>query len=169
MNRPNAATPARAGFTMIEAAMASVLVAVMLSAAVAVSGAAGMAQYKVAERATAGALADAMLAEVSALAYADPEGGAGLGRDSGEDASPRTGYDDVDDYNGLFESAPAERDGTAIPGLTGWQRLVTVSYAVVATPDVSSVTDTGLKRIVITIKHNFATVLTRQTLRSSAR
>ncbi len=168
MTRAGVTDWARAGFTMIEAAMASVLVAVMLSAAVAVSGAAGMAQYKVAERATAGSLADAMLAETSGLAYAEPSGGTGLGPDSGEDAT-RTGYDDVDDYHGLSESAPAERGGTAIPGLTGWQRLVSVNYAVAATPDTSSVNDTGLKRIVITIKHNNATVLTRQTLRSNAR
>jgi MSHA pilin protein MshD len=159
----------QSGFTMIEAAISAAIVAVMLASAISVAASAGKSQYKTAERATASALADAMLAEISALAYADPDGSPVFGVEGDEVTDDRTTYDDVDDYHGLNESAPELRDGTKIAGLTGWDRAVTVAYVTLASPDTTSVADTGLKRISVTITHNGAKVLARGTLRSSAR
>lgn len=162
------AIAARRAFTMVETAIASLIVAVMLAAAVSLSGAAGLAQYKTAERATAGALADAMVAEIAGEAYSDPQGNPVFGLEAGEIMGVRSTYDDVDDYNGLDETAPADQAGTTIPGLVGWERLVSVCFTAAASPDTVSVPDVGLKRIIVTIKHNGATVLTRRTLRSNA-
>lgn len=162
-------TPSTAGFTLIESVIAAGIVGVMLASAVSLAGSAGVAQYKTAEKATAGALADAMISEVSVRAYIDPGANPAFGLEPGEGAAAaRSAYDDVDDYHGLNEAIPAQRDGTVIPGLTGWVRSVAVAWVSPAAPDSVSGSDTGLKRITVTIRHNNATIVTRATLRSNA-
>jgi prepilin-type N-terminal cleavage/methylation domain-containing protein len=166
---PRSPSPScRRGFTLVEATMASLIVAVMLTAAMSIAGSAGLAQYKTAEQATASALADAMIAEITAQAYVDPGASPVFGPETGEAGGDRSDYDDVDDYNGLSETAPARRDAVAIPGLTGWERSVSINYVVRTALDTVSGSDTGVKCIVITVKHTSAVVLTRRALRSSA-
>lgn len=67
------------------------------------------------KRARAQALAEVLLEEILAKPYADPEGEAAIGPDSGE--TTRAGFDNVDDYHGYLESAGvvADHSGSLYP------------------------------------------------------
>src|SRR5206468_12187441 len=71
-----------------------------------------------------------------------------LGAELGE---TRVTFNDVDDYNGLSESPPQTANGTTIAGYTGWTRSVQVAWANPSNPSASSLIETGLKRITITV------------------
>ncbi len=159
-------TQRRNGLTLVEAMVAMTIVSVLLVAAMQAIGSAGLNQYKNAERVTAGMLADGLMTEILSRSYADPDQTAGFGPESGE--STRSLYDDVDDYNGYAEtSAPKDSAGTTIAGST-WGRSVVVERVVAATPSTVSSTETGVKRITITVTNRGRTVLQRVALRTDA-
>ena len=83
--------------------------------------------------------------------YEEPVDAVLFGREAGEPATPRTAWDDVDDYDGLSESPPKTKDGVALPGATGWTWAVTVKFALAAAPGTDSLTETGLKRMTVTV------------------
>jgi len=56
------------------------------------------------------ALTEAMMEEILAADYVDPQGGSGLGRDEGE--ARRVDFDDVDDYDGFVEEFGQVRDAS---------------------------------------------------------
>ncbi len=117
------------GFTLPEVLLASAVLA-MIVAAVAQAVTAGQVQtYDALHRVRATELAEAMLDEIRSKPYLDPEGGGGLGRDSGE--GDRTQFDNADDYHGLSEAAGGVRDpaGDAYTGpYTVFSRGVVMQY-----------------------------------------
>ena len=88
------------------------------------------------------------MAEIMQQAYLDPTSPT-FGPESGE--STRLQFNDVDDYNGWKESPPQNRDGSNIPGYTGWKRKVKVQWADPLTLSTSGSSDTGLKLITVTV------------------
>lgn len=137
------------GFTLVEAMMSVVIVSGVLVAALGTFGAMARARQVQIDRAAASHLAQQVLTEVLQCYYADPQGGIGLAADAGE--ASRTAYDDVDDYHNWQMDPPTLRDGTAMPGYAGWKVKVRVHYADLADPDSQIVTETGLKRIKVTV------------------
>jgi hypothetical protein len=117
------------------------------------TGAAGTARYKTADGAVGSFLADGLMGEIMTLAYEEPNGVPVFGLDAGEVPTSRSNYDDVDDYNGWTESPPADRNGVALPGLSGWQRSVKVEWVLASDPNQVSLVETGAKRITVTVKH----------------
>jgi len=171
MKRPNHkifSAAARRGFTMAEAAVAMVIVSVLLVAALRAVSASALTQYKAAERATGLALARGLMAEIVALYYQEPSGTPAFGRETGETATNRSNYDDVDDYNGWNQSPPQDKGGAVIPGLTGWTQIVSVAWVQWNDTTVTSSTETGVKRITVTIQHNSRTVATLTGIRTNA-
>jgi MSHA pilin protein MshD len=156
----------RKGLTLVEAMIAMVLVSVMLVAAMRAVGGAGLNQAKTAERVTAAALADGLMAEILSKSYADPNQTPGFGPESGE--TTRSQYDDVDDYNGYAEtSSPKDSAGVTVAGST-WARSVVVDRVVAATPSTVSSTETGVKRITIKVTNRGRTIVQRVGLRTDA-
>jgi MSHA pilin protein MshD len=154
------------GLTLVEAMVAMVVVSVLLVAAMRAVGGAGLNQCKSAERLTAAALADGLMAEILSKSYADPNQTPGFGPESGESA--RSLYDDVDDYNGYSEtSSPKDSAGTAVAGST-WARSVVVERVVAATPSTVSSSETGVKRITVIVTNRGRTILQRVGLRTDA-
>jgi hypothetical protein len=158
----------RRAFTLVEATIAMLLVSVMLVAAMRATAASGLVQYKAAERATARHLADGLIAEITPLSYEDPDGTPAFGRESGESTTSRSGWDDVDDFDGWTESPPQLLDGTAMDKLSGWQRIVKVERIDAANPSQLAAGDTGAKRITVTVQRNKAVVATRVAIRTKA-
>jgi Tfp pilus assembly protein PilV len=154
------------GFTLVEAMISMVVVAVLLVAAMRATGASALAQYKTAERVTARALASGLVNEIIVLRYEEPNGTPSFGRESGESGGNKQGWDDVDDFDGWSESPPQYRDGTNMPNCSGWQR--TVSVVRVNPMDVTQLSgsETGAKRITVTVKHNGTTIATRVAIRT---
>lgn len=164
MNRPR-----RRAFTIVEAAMAMVIVSLMVGAALSVSASVSRSHHADSEQATGLSLADALADEIRDRAYYEPGGSLGvMGLDAGETAGDHSTFDDVDDYHGLVETTLTDRFGNKIPGVSGWERRVTVEWVTLRDLTKVSATGTGLKRIIITVKHNGRVVITRYALRSNS-
>jgi len=89
---------------------------------------------------TASRLADDLMEEIMARAYADPEGGLGLGADTGE--SSRALFDDVDDYHNFSETSGnlADSAGTDYPD--DWQTFTRSVQVVAASEFVADINAT---------------------------
>lgn len=141
------------GFTLVEAAVSTVIVGTMVAAAVSVVGTAARGTQSERSIRHGQTLARAMMAEVMSTGFSDPQGGSGCGPDSGESHADRTTLDDVDDFCGISESWPTDHLGQPIPWAKSWVREVSVSNVAPAAPD-TAVADnvrTGLKRVTVKV------------------
>lgn len=94
--------------TLLEALMASVLLAVVVTAVSQALLAGQMQSYEALHRARAITLAEALMDEILRLPYDDPDGASAPGPEAGE--SGRGLYDNIDDFHGFSESAGAVAD-----------------------------------------------------------
>ncbi len=159
-----------AGFTLVEAAISIVLVSVLLVAALNTVASAKLGKQKTVERGRAHLLAQELMSEIMHQNYADPEDvgkidlrdpsltTSAIGLDSGESGSNRSGYDDVDDYNGWTADPPQNKDGSVITNLTGWKRIVAVERRMLADPTQLTATEEGLKHITVQVERNGALI-----------
>ncbi|MGB9625032.1 MAG: prepilin-type N-terminal cleavage/methylation domain-containing protein [Phycisphaerae bacterium] len=156
------------GVSLIEATVSMVVVAVMLVAAVHAIGGSAAARSRVTKRAVGPYLADGLMAEILAQSYQDPTSPVfGPEVSGGESAGSRAAWDDVDDYNGWVESPPRDKDGNAIVGMTGWEQSVAVAWVNPADLTQVSATESGAKRITVTVRYNGVTVATRVAVRTN--
>jgi len=142
---------AKPGFSLVEVALATVIVGGLLVAAMNLAGAAASARQLASDRSRAVLLAEALLNECMAMPYADPDGSATLGPDPDESTGSRAAFDDVDDYDGWKESPPADRTGGELDGYPGWTRECEVDWVNATEPARVSATETGVKRITVTV------------------
>src|SRR5690349_21464726 len=91
------------GFAIIEATISTVIIAVLLVAAMRSATASNLTQYKAAERAVGRRLAQGLMSEILAQPYQEPTDAVLFGPESSESTTSRAAYDDVDDYNGYTE------------------------------------------------------------------
>jgi type II secretory pathway pseudopilin PulG len=161
---------AQRAFTLAESAVATVVVGVMLGAAIHTVGASRTGQIWNSERLRALALASSLMAEVTDSYYKDPLIPAPLlGPDAGETQATRSGLDDVDDYQGLNDAPPSARDGTAIPGLSAWRRSVSVEWVDPFSSATVSASESGLKRIKVTVYRGSVKMAELTSYRAAAR
>ncbi|GAB4187591.1 MAG: hypothetical protein Kow00105_02250 [Phycisphaeraceae bacterium] len=160
--------PGWRGFTLVEAVMSILIVGLMLVAALNTVGASKVAQARQSEQVQGPMLAQDLLAEILSESFEEPVDTPGFGRESGESGGDRADWDDVDDYDGWSGSPPQAKDGTELPGLSGWERTVKVSWAVPNNPDLDSATATGIKKVTVTVRHQGRVVATLISLRSNA-
>jgi len=158
---------ARRGFSLFEVVVSTVLVGTLLVAATRSVGSSVLGQRKAAERAKAAWLADALVFEIHQQPYQEPGSTtSNIARETGESATSRAAWDDVDDYHSWSDSPPQNKDGTAIPNLTGWQRTVAVQWVPLNNIVTTSGVETGVKSITVTVKLNGTTILTRVFIRT---
>jgi type II secretory pathway pseudopilin PulG len=156
----------RLAFTMAEIVISTVIVGVMTVAALESVNMVYRVRRLNSNRLTAQGLAQEILAEVVAMPYADPQNPAGaIGLDAGENSTTRSTFDDVDDYHN-WQSGPTRRDGAALTGYTGWQMQVSVAYAQLPDPSTNAISDSGLKRITVTVTDADARQTTLAALRA---
>ncbi|MGH7179607.1 MAG: type II secretion system protein [Tepidisphaeraceae bacterium] len=149
--RSRPTTTVRRGFTIIEASVSVIIVSVMLVAALQTVSQAALLQHRIGQRARAKELARAMMTEILQQAYVEPGASPTFGPEPGE---VRSGFDDVDDYNGLVEASPTSKDGTGLTVNRGatWSRSVTVVWAnPVTLATASPQVETGAKKITVTV------------------
>ena len=137
------------GFTLVEAVVAMIVVAVMFVASLNTVGVSRVTQLKAVLVCRGRMFAESLLAEILQQAYQESGTTYVFGRETGELATSRAAYDDVDDYNGWSESPPVAKDGTALPNSTDWRRTVTVEWVNPLDPQQVSATETGAKRITV--------------------
>lgn len=149
-----AATASDGAFTIVEAVISTIIVAVMLVAALSTVGASRLTEHKASLAHQGRLLAESLMAEVLRCDYEDPNGAAVFGREAGESATTRTDFDDVDDYDGWSSSPPRTKTGTQLSSTTDWTRTVTVVWIDPMDPSVVKAAETGAKRVTITASYN---------------
>ncbi|MEN1681096.1 MAG: hypothetical protein AAGJ46_16030 [Planctomycetota bacterium] len=153
-------TPARQGTSLVEVSISTLLVGVVLVAALNCSGIAVKCTKVATEELSGEVYAYEMLAEIAAAAYHDPEAANanedwGIEPDEPDPPTNRLAFDDVDDYDGWTEgSALAWRNGAARMDTAGWSRGVTVEK--VSPTDVNQERadnsyDLGVRRVRVTV------------------
>jgi type II secretory pathway pseudopilin PulG len=156
------------GFSLLETVVSTVLVGVLLIAALRTVGVSVFTQYQAFERAAGQMLANGLTAEILAKSYKDPGPSPQFGRESGELSTSKANYNDVDDYQDWSESPPQFADGSAMPDLTGWQRSVAVDWVDPLDLSQTNSWDTGAKRITVTVQHNGVVIAARIAVRTEA-
>lgn len=152
MTTTNTSKSARRAAGVSEVLVCTVIVGMLIVAALEAAGSVARTQRINSDRLTGPGLAQDLLAEIMSMPYTDPQNpGGAIGVDSGESAASRTTFDDVDDYHNYITTGAKSRDGTSRTGYTGWAYSVTVAYADVMTGVGSGTIDTGLKRITVTV------------------
>jgi len=161
---------ARRGLTLAEAVVSMLIVSVMLVAALNTVGASRTTQKKTADRSRGFLLAENLMSEVLQQAYEDPDlapGSFGLeGAEVGDGS--RSLWDDVDDYDGWSASPPQQKDGTELGEFKGWTRSVEVRWVNPAELATLSGTDTGVKRVVVTVTDGATVVVSLVAIRTDA-
>jgi len=150
----------RRGFSMVEAVFCVVLVGGLVVVSLDTLGASKVAQRSLGDRTRGSLLASALMSEILSQSYEDPNQSPIWGRESGESPLLRSTFDDVDDYINWSASPPLNRDGTSIPGLSGWRQSVTVDWVDQSDLNTPWVSGSGVKRVTVTITHNNVVVAT---------
>ncbi len=159
----------RRGMTLVEAMISIVVVAVMLTTAVGMVGSAAKMRKIQAGQMRAPAVATALMTEVLAARYQDTDKPTNWGTESGENGSTRENYDDIDDYDGWTSVPPKYKNGQALPGCTGWKENIKVYRASLSDPSATFGSETGLRRICVTITDDRGAVTTLTALRTADR
>lgn len=148
----------RRGTSMAEVMLSTLLVGVLLLAALEVVGSSVRGVRVASEQIDAQMLADELMAEILAVAYSDPDATAQVvfGIESNEPGSPvnRVAFDDVDDYDGWQEQDLfASRDAQRQISLPGWVRRVAVEHVDWINPTriTNDSDDGGIKRIAVEV------------------
>lgn len=172
------------GFTIIEATISVAIVGVMFISAINMAGTSKLSRYRRALNDRATMLAESLLTEVLALPYEDPdEATTALGQNPSDAAVHaalvagdvdgntvrRDWCDDVDDLDGYTQSPPVNYDGSAMAGLDGWTRSVTVIWVDPANLNTESSTETGVKAVNVTVSFGNQIEVAVKGLRSSGR
>lgn len=158
----------RRGFSLVETAIATVLVGGLFVVAMNMVGASRITQSRYADREQALLLAEDLLNEILNQPYEDPDGGIAFGIEVGETLTLRTSFDDTDDYHGITEAPPADADGNAIPGAERFSRSVVVQWVEQDDPETVSPSETGIKQVAVTVTLAGKTMAELSGLRSAS-
>jgi type II secretory pathway pseudopilin PulG len=135
-----------AAFTMVEALISTVIVAVMFVAALNTVGASRLTQHRASLVSRGRLLAESLMSEILRQDYQEPDEAPAFGRESGELATTRAAYDDVDDYHGWSASPPVAKDGVPLTNTTGWTRTAQVQWVDPANPTQIGPTESAMCR-----------------------
>jgi type II secretory pathway pseudopilin PulG len=159
--------PGHHGFTIVEAVTSMVIASVMIVAAISAITVFSKANTLQKDQYRASLLARRLMTEIEQCLYVDPANTGTLGPEGGESTGSRSAFNDVDDYTGWSESPPQNKDGTVIPGYTGWTRAATVVWVDPNNPSSVQNSDMGAKRITVTVTDPRGRKTTSVSLRSS--
>lgn len=153
------------GLSMVEVVLSMILVGFLIASTMDLVGPMVRSNSHSADKLVAYSLADELSKEIATHFYSDPDisGSPPLGVDGTENASVRSDFDDIDDYNGWSSSPPKTSSNIVNTRLTGWKRWVVVDYVLISDPSTVSQTDTGLKRVTVQVSKNgvkLATIVT---------
>ena len=161
------ARPTRSALSLIEVVASTMIVGMMAVATLNALGAATRSSATIGNRAIAAGLADELMSEIVQQPYSDPDGTNLFGRESGESASPRSAFDDLDDFNTWNVSPPQYRDGTTIPNRTNWRQRVEITRVTPSNPTLISGSEQGAKRIRVIIEFQNQVLADQSSIRTN--
>jgi len=148
-------------FLLIESVMSTLVISVMLVAALSAVALVRTNEARIVERRRGLLLAQMLMSEILQQAYVDPSagpGGFGIGAD--KLVGNRSRFDDVDDYYNWDVSPPQNKDGSAIPWATGYEQIASVNWVDPNNLALTSGSETYVKRIQVITKYQGRTVAT---------
>jgi type II secretory pathway pseudopilin PulG len=139
------------GFTIIEAAMVTVIIGVAFTAVMGLFYAC-TTQNRVANHTTVAAMLASNVQEaMAALPYSDPNPlVATFGPEPGETLET---FDDIDDFHGLSINPPIDATRAPIPELSQYTQTITVTRVPANNPSGSSATETGSVRVRVVVSY----------------
>ena len=158
----------RWSLSLAEAVVSIAIVGIMLVAALNTVGASQRTQKKMSDRSRGMLLAQDLMSEILRQSYEEPVDSATFGREPSEAAGSRAEFDDVDDYDGWSASPPETKDGTPLSGFDGWERSAAVAWVDAAEAALVQASDTGVKRITVSVTLDDLPLATLVALRTSA-
>ena len=167
MGRGSARWRPPGAFTLVEVVISSVVVALMLVAALTMLGGASRGYGITREYQVGRLLGETLMGEIFERSYVDVNDPSGFGVEVGEGTATRVDFDDVDDYDGWSSNPPEGKDGSGVSGAAGWTRSVIVRWADVLDPGADVGADSGLKRIEVSVTNSQGKQYTVKALRSS--
>jgi len=157
----------RRALTLIEVVVSLVILAVAVTAGLQALGSFATGSRIWQERSTAIELANTLMAEIDALPFADPAGGSTIGVDSGESATDRSTFDDIDDYDGWDASPPKDKTNATMTGYDGYRQQVSVAFDnTLATFTGAALTANTFKKITVTISKDSRVLAQLTTIRA---
>jgi type II secretory pathway pseudopilin PulG len=144
----------RKAFTILEAVISTIIVAVMLVAALSAVGASRLIQHQTALAERGRLLAESLMSEVLQHDYQDPNKPIVFGPEVDEATATRADFDDVDDYHGWSSSPPTAKDGTPLANSAGWRRTAKVEWVEPKEPSQIQGSENGAKCITVTAGYN---------------
>jgi MSHA pilin protein MshD len=167
----------RGGFTLVETSISTLIVGIVLVASM--RTVVGVTRHRSVhnDATTANLLAESLLTEILEKEYKEPTATPIFGAETGETGS-RSLFDDVDDYHGWTETPPKHLDGSSMSALSGWSREVAVTQVGTSDPIFSTTirtgtsivgegldakaegTDTGVRKVTVTVKKSGTTLAT---------
>lgn len=159
----------RPAITLIECVVCTLVVSLLLVAAVSTVASARAGERSTQDRANADTLAESLMREIQAQAYSDAsDTPASSGPTPAEAATGnRSLFNDVNDYAGWSESPPLNKAGASLGLDATWRREVRVEFVVPASPGSSSATDQGLATVRVRVSRNNVPLVTLSSLRSA--
>lgn len=142
----------RRGIALVEATLAVLVVAIAIGAGLQAAAASARSRQAGLDQTIARQLAQALLDEVCALPYEDPNQPPLFGMETGETrASGRTTLDDVDDYAAFNEPLLRGRDGIQLLVPGRYTRRVSVTWLRPQPYLTTSTTDQGIKQVTVEV------------------
>lgn len=158
----------RAGFSLVESSLAVLLVGLLMVAALRSVGASKRREAGTNDIVRAQQIAADLMNEILRQDYQESDDAPVFGPETGETTGNRTLFDDVDDYIGWTSTPPKDRSGTVVPGFSGWTHSANVIWSDPATLGTTTKSDTGLKKITVTISKSSKVLATVVGYRSIA-
>ena len=152
----------------MEAAVSTVIVGLLVVAALGTVGATRRSVQQMGDYKRGALLAQQLMAEILQQSYEDPTEPVVLGLELSEVGLTRLAFDDVDDYHNWSASPPQNKDGTVIPDLTGWRHSVVVERVSPTNLSQTAISESGVKRITVTVSVNDVEVASLVALRTAA-
>ncbi len=159
---------ARPGITLIECVVCTLVVSLLLVAAVSTVASARAGERSSQDRAQADTLAESLMLEIQAQAYTDAaDTPASSGPTPAEAATGnRSLFNDANDYASWSESPPLTKGGASMGLDATWRREVRVEFVSPANPGSSSATDQGLATVRVRVSRNSVPLVTLTSFRS---
>jgi prepilin-type N-terminal cleavage/methylation domain-containing protein len=153
----------RRGFTLVEVAVAIVIVGTGSVALMGLTSACTTQNRAAADTTTAAMLAQHVQEMLAELPLSDPTlGTTNFGRETGETVATS---DDVDDFNGVTFAPPVDSSRAALTGLDLFSQVITVTPAAAKQLTANSGSYTGAVRVRVDIKKGSNVVHTLEWIR----
>ncbi len=145
----------RAGLSYVEIIMATMIMSILLVAALNLFANLGRSKTNVMKHDASTVASLDLIKEIMERNYKDPTTPTDFGADPCElIGGNRSFYDDIDDYNNLIEHPPKYLDGTNIPGYEDMTRSTKVRWVKASDFTQTSLVDQGYKEVTITLKNS---------------